>query len=195
MKAILRFAICTALTMTVCQAAPAANSKDADVFAAALTYFAATNFDVMILDDAGHWLTNGTQFVIADHNQTNMEYSGVSDGECDDAAHRHNASLSNAIKRDFRVRNSQRIDLSPLLRALPVVRLAAARPHFIPTFARDSNARAFLNIWLPGYAEDGRSALLAFEFGPTCHGAVAILALVKNGGKWRVKWCDLVYFL
>lgn len=59
---------------------------------------------------------------------------------------------------------------------------------------RYPDAKAFVFAWLPGYAKDGRTAILRFYFGPTSHGATGIYFLTKVDGKWTIKWRSVAHY-
>src|SRR5262249_52902874 len=47
--------------------------------------------------------------------------------------------------------------------------------------------KAKVSVWLPGYARDGRSAVICFVFAPTPHGAHGVYLLEKRAdGGWIV---------
>lgn len=56
------------------------------------------------------------------------------------------------------------------------------------------DARCFIETWLPGYSKDGKTAVVRLWFGPTAHGATATYLLVKQDGRWTVKWRKTVYY-
>ena len=49
-------------------------------------------------------------------------------------------------------------------------------------------ARCFVRAYLPGYSKDGTFAVVRASVGPTPHGAMVTVLLVKLGEKWVVKW-------
>ena len=56
------------------------------------------------------------------------------------------------------------------------------------------DAKAFVDVWLPGYSQDGKSAVVRFWFGPTAHGATATYLLIKDEGGWTVRrWAFAFY--
>jgi hypothetical protein len=54
--------------------------------------------------------------------------------------------------------------------------------------------RAYVSAWLPGYSQDGRSAVVRFWFGPSAHGAIATYRLTRKGGHWKIDWHKLAYY-
>jgi hypothetical protein len=56
------------------------------------------------------------------------------------------------------------------------------------------DAIAYVRVWLPGYSEDGRTAVVRFMFGPEPHGATGSYMLVKEGDGWKVKWRFFLYY-
>jgi hypothetical protein len=55
-------------------------------------------------------------------------------------------------------------------------------------------ARGYAKAYLPGYSEDGSSAVVCAFFGPSVNGAMATLLLERRGEKWFVKWCQITRF-
>lgn len=56
-------------------------------------------------------------------------------------------------------------------------------------------AKGYAYVWLPGYSEDGATAVVRFAFGPTAHGATATYLLVKAGGAWAVTKASHTYYV
>ena len=56
-------------------------------------------------------------------------------------------------------------------------------------------ATSYVQLWLPGYSSDGKTAVLRFAFGPSSHGASATYLMTNQGGRWIVSDYDLAYFL
>ena len=55
--------------------------------------------------------------------------------------------------------------------------------------------KAWVHTWLPGYSNDGRTAIVRFWFGPTPHGAIGTYLLTRRDGKWKVKWRSFSYYV
>jgi hypothetical protein len=53
--------------------------------------------------------------------------------------------------------------------------------------------KGYVQAWLPAYSEDGKTALVRLEFGPTAHGAEATYVLVKDKKNWVVKRRSVAY--
>lgn len=51
-----------------------------------------------------------------------------------------------------------------------------------------------LRVHLPGYASDGRSALVAFSFAPTPHGNLIVASLILTGEGWVTDRIDRYYY-
>jgi hypothetical protein len=49
-------------------------------------------------------------------------------------------------------------------------------------------AKAWLQCHLPGYSPRRDEAYLAFQLGPSAHGAEGAYFLKKRRGVWRVRW-------
>ena len=56
------------------------------------------------------------------------------------------------------------------------------------------DARCYVEAWLPGNSDDGMTAVLTAEIGPSMHGASATWMLVNNDGLWKVKWREVSRF-
>jgi hypothetical protein len=57
------------------------------------------------------------------------------------------------------------------------------------------NARGWVTSFLPGYSEDGTTALVRAHVGPSAHGAMLTALLEKVEGKWVVKWHRIAFFV
>ncbi len=55
------------------------------------------------------------------------------------------------------------------------------------------DARGYVKAWLPGFSKDGNTAVVRVRFGPSAHGATATYMLIKQDGRWRVKWRRTAY--
>jgi hypothetical protein len=51
---------------------------------------------------------------------------------------------------------------------------------------RFPNARGYLRLCLPGFTQDGQTALLGFSLGPSEHGDAALYVLKRENGHWTV---------
>jgi hypothetical protein len=56
-------------------------------------------------------------------------------------------------------------------------------------------AKGCAEAWLPGFSDDGNTAVVRFFFGPTPHGATATCLLIKEDGCWKVKWRKTAYYV
>ena len=45
----------------------------------------------------------------------------------------------------------------------------------------------FVQPWLPGFTEDGQTALFGFFYGPEPHGGFGCYILIRENGRWKVK--------
>jgi hypothetical protein len=52
---------------------------------------------------------------------------------------------------------------------------------------RFPDARGFLQLLLPGFSEDGQTAIFAFWFGPSPHGAFGAYILGQENGRWSIR--------
>ena len=59
---------------------------------------------------------------------------------------------------------------------------------------RFPGAKGYVKVWLPGYSKDGKTAVVRMWIGPTVHGATATYLLVKQDGRWSVKWRKTAYY-
>lgn len=55
--------------------------------------------------------------------------------------------------------------------------------------------RGWLVSYLPGYAKDGKSAIVRAHLGPSAHGATLTALLERIGDKWAVKWYHSAYYM
>ena len=46
----------------------------------------------------------------------------------------------------------------------------------------------WVEVFLPGYSEDGKRAVLRFSYGPNPHGAAGTYLLAKTNKTWNVVW-------
>src|SRR5262249_42166760 len=61
---------------------------------------------------------------------------------------------------------------------------------------RVPEADEYLLVTLPGYSSDGNTAVVKFYFGPhNFHGDHGWSLLVKQDGKWIVKWKDFTAYM
>jgi len=56
-------------------------------------------------------------------------------------------------------------------------------------------ARGWVEANLPGYSNDGSSAVVNAYIGPSAHGASLIAFLKKSGDKWTVKWVHFNFYV
>jgi ankyrin repeat protein len=56
-------------------------------------------------------------------------------------------------------------------------------------------ARAWVQVYLPGYSMQHDRAVLRFQLGPSPHGAAGTCFLAKQDGAWRVKWRSFAFFV
>jgi hypothetical protein len=56
------------------------------------------------------------------------------------------------------------------------------------------DAKAYVNIWLPGFNAKNDEALFGFHFGPRHHPSLAVYKLRRAEAKWRVTWFSLCYY-
>ena len=52
---------------------------------------------------------------------------------------------------------------------------------------RFPEARGYVQSWLPGFTEDGQTALFGFFYGPEPHGGFGCYSLTRENGRWKVK--------
>jgi len=55
-------------------------------------------------------------------------------------------------------------------------------------------ARGWLELYLPGYSDDGTHAIVRGPVGPWAHAAMLTAELEKVGEKWTVKWYHIARF-
>ena len=55
-------------------------------------------------------------------------------------------------------------------------------------------AKAYVDIWLPGFNEKNDEALFGFLFGPRHQPSSAVYKLRRTKTKWRVTWFSLCYY-
>jgi hypothetical protein len=98
------------------------------------------------------------------------------------------------IRQDLRRRNSSKpVSLSQFKPASPKVLIEHLNES--DTVERSGtfrekypDAAGFLQVWLPGYSKDGRTAVFRACFGPVPHLATVTYHLAKNDGRWIVVW-------
>jgi hypothetical protein len=141
-------------------------------------------------------LTGRTDIDIAALTDTNMLGFGfVNNPRLDSAAKHHGQTLSHEIKDNLRSRNVRPVSVDII--AEQSVHFSAA-PHnmFGLWFADDfPTARAYVVLWLPGYAKDKESALFSFLFGPRHSPSQAFYKLKKSDNGWEIEWHKLTYYL
>jgi hypothetical protein len=52
----------------------------------------------------------------------------------------------------------------------------------------------YVRLWLPGYSNDRKTAVIRFSYGPSAHGAAATYVLKNRNGEWIVTKFNLFYF-
>ncbi len=57
-----------------------------------------------------------------------------------------------------------------------------------------SEAKAYVDIWLPGFNNKKDEALFGFLFGPRHQPAAAVYKLRRTEAKWRVTWFSFCYY-
>ena len=57
------------------------------------------------------------------------------------------------------------------------------------------NAKGCVYAWLPGYSRDRKTAVVRLLFAPTPHGATATYMLVKQDGRWTIKWRRTAHYV
>ena len=101
------------------------------------------------------------------------------------------------LREDLRWRNAQAIPLSDWKFSDGIVTADLSDERSARGADRLSghpDAKAHVEVWLPGYSQDGRTVVVRFLFGPTPHGATATYLLVKSEGGWTVqKWAFAYY--
>ena len=104
---------------------------------------------------------------------------------CDDLVERNAESVSLA---EFRPRNRNVVvrDLS----GVDVTRRYLAFKKFKTKFP---NARGFVQTWMPGYSQDGNTAIVRFRCGPprdqqNSAGQVGTYLFTRNGDQWEIQW-------
>ncbi len=88
----------------------------------------------------------------------------------------------------FRIASYHPADENVVVRDLSGVNLDLGFAEIFP------DARGYVQPCLPAYAEGGQTALFAFYFGPTPHGAVGCYLLSRDNGHWKVKQRWIGYF-
>ncbi len=159
-------------------------------------------YDVVLTD-----LLEYQEFDPATHGggvkKTKIVLSDTSEGQLDDDFILHGfyagqeKDVPSDVRRDLPRRNPERTRYS----------LTGYRPSNPSILLRDlshsrgfefgdefPDARGYVVPHLPGYSEDGRTAVFLFSFGPTAHGAVGFYLLRKENGRWEIVLRHLGYF-
>ena len=55
-------------------------------------------------------------------------------------------------------------------------------------------AKAWVDIWLPGFNDANDEALFGFMFGPRHHPSAALYKLKRTASGWTVTWFTFKYF-
>jgi ankyrin repeat protein len=58
-----------------------------------------------------------------------------------------------------------------------------------------AKARAWVQIYLPGYSKTHDRAVLRLRLGPSPHGAAGTYFLMKQGGVWHVAWRHIAFYV
>jgi hypothetical protein len=93
----------------------------------------------------------------------------------DDAVRRNPPALR------FRIASYQPANENVVVRDLSGVDLGLGFAEIFP------DARGYVQPFLPAFSEDGQTAVFAFYFGPTPHGAVGCYLLSRDSGQWIAK--------
>lgn len=56
------------------------------------------------------------------------------------------------------------------------------------TFKYAHGNTGWLKVWLPGFSQDSKQAVLRFFTGPAAHGMEGAYMLTKQGTNWKIKW-------
>jgi ankyrin repeat protein len=106
--------------------------------------------------------------------------------------------LTLEIRQHIAERNGQPMSLTTFRPKSPSILLwdeKTRSKEFSPFGAPPTKARAWVMVYLPGYTKQRDKAVLRFYLGPTPHGAAGTYFLVKQDGKWQVKWRDFAFYL
>jgi hypothetical protein len=106
--------------------------------------------------------------------------------------------VSLAIRDYLAQRNSSPVSLAGFKSTAPTILLRSeeeARAIFAGAVHPAPEARAWVQVYLPGYSPERDRAVLRFAFGPTPHGAAGTYYLRKQEGVWRVEWRHFAIFV
>ncbi|MBC8066395.1 MAG: ankyrin repeat domain-containing protein [Chlorobia bacterium] len=103
--------------------------------------------------------------------------------------------ISLEIRVHLNQRNSLPISLSRYQARDSRIGLTEVTPDRVNMIADMKANRAWVRPWLPGYSKDRTKAVFTFWCGPSPHGASGTCFLEKSGGKWRVKWLDMAFYV
>lgn len=106
--------------------------------------------------------------------------------------------LDLAMRRDLLRRNVKPVSLAGLKFSSSriVLRKRSSFDQSLLDFSFERlKARGWVDVFLPGYSQDGSKAVLRFWFGPTPHGAAGTYVLVKKDGHWTVVWRRFAHYV
>jgi len=170
-------------------------THDVAVITTALDHFRKADITVELVSRQGLPETNRTELVICPHTNTNR-LPFTEDPVLDDAAQDAGGTLSRGLKRGFRRRNTVSVSIAGIVEQSPLFVAVSENGIRRFRFADDyPKAKAYVDLWLPGYSRNGTSAIVSFFFGPRHHHTQAFYKLEKSGGSWRVEWHKFNYYL
>lgn len=91
----------------------------------------------------------------------------------------------NPPKKSYSLVTYHPTDSRILVRDLEHVDLSDFTDEFATTFPE---AQAYVNMSLPGFSHDGRTAFAIFTFGPDYHSGSGYCLLTREGDGWKVAW-------
>jgi len=106
--------------------------------------------------------------------------------------------VSLEIREHLLQRNGEPVSLADFKPTGPHILLQgedAVRSSFGLLGEKAPRARAWVQIFLPGYTKSHDRAALRFWLSPSPHGAAGTYFLVKQGGVWQVGWRHFAFFL
>jgi hypothetical protein len=105
--------------------------------------------------------------------------------------------ITPALEKEFIARNNERVSLAGLGADLKDAMVIIddlmsgggeqlGRPFTL--MRKYPTARAYVQMWMPGYSDDGRYSVVMFMWGPTAHGGTGIYLLerTKAEGEWTI---------
>ena len=99
------------------------------------------------------------------------------------------------LRRSLLVRNQKASSLAELPMPNSKVRFGDSFSFRDRRKQKPADVFLWVELSLPGYSVDHRSAVAVLDFGPTPHGASAAYFLKKDASGWRVRWRALRYYL